>query len=429
MRAFFPILGNSANAGRAGIARIMMIAMVGAWLLAVRAMCITDVWDETMALPLYLEGKPFPLSEVFARKIPVFSTRPIPLLLQNAVAHCTGDYRTALVLLRGLNAGLLFASVVLLLATLRRAADFKPWQELVFSVAMLFSASGLITAGWAANAFDAVCLFFLSAGIYFLLRRSFVVAAGFLFGLSLFAKETGVLVFPFVALLAWQRKITVRQFLELLAAAAPLVAAFGCWRWTVAPPGSAKDVHGFVQSEFWPSLSGWLESFWRQNLMRAHQTAAGWLWLAGSLVFLRDRKAQTGAVVLLLASGILYWGMTGGFQDHRVMSSLNFIPRLWLIPAALFLVLVALQKKSALIAALLIPILIGGFGTFRNHVKFQQAYANAQRLASARGSSGQFRVSDSAVSRELYDSHRDILYGKFKHYDAVIQPERGNNDN
>lgn len=351
------------------------------WMAFAIALMIADVWDETNGMLAFSSP-----SMTLGEKIHFVATqslgfwRPIPTLFVATVLHFVRDFDLSWRLLRGVNIVMLLAAVALMIDALRRWTGASARLQFVTTVALLFSASAVITAGWFANVFDASALL-LTAVAAWLLARGHAVAAGVAIGVAFFCKETAALALPFLLMLLVGGHLTLRQALRAGIPAAILGVVYFAIRSQIVPFGSAADVHTFAPDQLWPTIVNLSESFWRQTLEPAGPRFLGFVWLVVSLAALRRPRLIGAALLFLGATAVIYWGMFGEYQNGVLIHHLNFVGRLFLIPAALMLFVLALQRQTVVIAVLCIPIVIGGVTTWRNHAAFQRTYQRIYRSA------------------------------------------------
>jgi hypothetical protein len=384
------------------------LAAIAIWLLFAVRLMIADVWDETNGMLAFsspatsLADK---LQFVLTRSLGFW--RPIPTLLVAIVLHFVRDFGVSWKVLRAVNIGLLLGALYVLLHALTVAggrltgssstANRLPATLTVdggrptgssstvnrppatlFTIAFLFSGSAVIAAGWFANIFDAAALLMLSVGLSLLLRGR-ALAAGVVFGVAFFCKESAALGLPFLLVLFASGTITFRQALRAGIPATILGAIYFVIRSKIVSFGGAGDIHGFDASQFLPTIVNLGESFWEQNLKGFG--LLGFLWLAISLAALKRPRLIAAALVFLLATAVIYWGMFNEYQNGILVHHLDFIGRLYLVPASLMLFLLALERRTLAIAVLLIPIVFGGFVTWRDHARFQRMYKRIYRTA------------------------------------------------
>lgn len=362
------------------IATAVAIAL---WIaLAVRLM-IADVWDETNGMLLFSSS-----AMTLAEKLRFTLTqslgfwRPLPTLVLASILHVVPDFGISWRILRALNIAALLASLGFLVDALRQWRGSEDRRTtFVLTIAFLFSSSSVITAGWFANAFDASALLLICAGLS-LLARDRSIAAGVVFGLAFFCKETAALTLPFLVVLFVAQRIHLRETLRAGVPAAILGAIYFAIRSKIVPFGSAGDVHGFAPEQIGPTIVNLAGSFWLQSMKQSSFAFLGIAAMIGSLIALR-RPRVIGIVVLFYAGvGVIYWGMFNEYQNGVLMHHVNFIGRLYLVPAAMMLVLLLVERRTLAVALLAIPIVFGAALTWRDHARFQSTYARIYRTAS-----------------------------------------------
>jgi hypothetical protein len=362
------------------------VTAVVVWLILAFRLMIADVWDETNGM-LFFGSASMSLAEKvrFALTQPLGFWRPLPTLLAAVVLHAVPDFDYSWRVMRGINAAMLLGTLALVLAVLRRCrtedeVKVSGPRDLALTIAFLFSGSALITAAWYANVFDAAALLLIASGLLLLFRGRDLMA-GLVIGIAFFCKETAILALPFLVMLFAAGRITLRQTLRAGIPAAAAGAAYFAIRSTIVPFGSEADVHGFAAHELWPTVVNFGESFWRQTLKGSGPGVAGFLWLAFGLASLRRPRLIAATILFLTASCLIYWGMFSEWQNGVLIHHLNFAGRLYLVPVALMLVILAIERRTIAIALLCLPIVYGAFTTWRDHFRFQETYARVYQLA------------------------------------------------
>ena len=390
--------------------RIAAIAVALVWLALVTRLMIADLWDETNGMlafcdPAHTLG--WKMHFVLTQSLGFW--RPLPTLLAALVLHVVRSFDVNWRLLRFVNAAELLGSVALLTGAIGRWSGRDERRDLVFTVAVLFSGSAIITAGWYANIFDASALLVIAAGLW-LLSRGRAIEAGVVFGVAFYCKETTALIFPFLLVLLAAKRITFRDALRCGIPAAILGAIYFAIRARIVPFGSSGDIHGFPLDQFLPTLIGLCESFWRQTLKGSGPGIVGFLFLAFSLAALRKPLLIGAAALFVLAGAVLYWQMFVHYQDGNLISYLNFFGRLYLIPVTLMLVILAVERRTMAMLVLLIPILFGAVQTYRDHARVQRTYRRIYRTAAE--SKTKPLVVDYA-EKPLHDTVRGVEIGAF----------------
>lgn len=353
-----------------------VVAMVIWVAFAVRLM-IADVWDETNGMLAFSNPAMSLGSKLqFVLTHSLGFWRPLPTLFVVAVLHAVPDFDVSWRVLRAVNIVLVLAAVQVLLTTIETRGALR----FITTVAMLFSGSAVIVAGWFANIFDATALLQIAIAIRLLLRDH-AIAAGVLIGIAFFCKETTALALPFLVILYAAGRIDFRSLLRAGIPASVLGAIYFALRSKVVPFGGAGDVHGFVLEQFLPTVIHLSESFWRQTLKGPGPGLLGFAFLLISLGSLRRPRLIAAALLFLSAAVVIYWGMFGIYQDGVLIHHLNFVGRLYLVPVTLMLFLLALERRTLAIAVLCIPIVYGGITTWRDHARFQRMYKRIYRVA------------------------------------------------
>ncbi|MFP5247436.1 MAG: glycosyltransferase 87 family protein, partial [Thermoanaerobaculia bacterium] len=188
--------------------RVALWALVAVWVLFAVRLMIADVWDETNGM-LAFSSDAMTLTQklqfVLTKSLGFW--RPLPTLLVTVILHFARDFDVSWRILRSLNVLFLLGAVFLFLKAVPRNA------QLVFTIAVLFSGSAVITAGWYANIFDASVLLLTALATVLLLRKR-AIEAGIVMGIAFFCKETAILTLPFLLILFAARQIPFRDALR-----------------------------------------------------------------------------------------------------------------------------------------------------------------------------------------------------------------------
>lgn len=352
-------------------------AAIAIWIVFVVRLMIADVWDETNGM-LAFSGPALSIGAKwqFVLTQSLGFWRPLPSLLVASILHFITDFDVSWRILRAINIAMIVAAVHVLL----RALDAKGPLRFVTTVALLFSGSAVIVAGWFANVFDASVLLLIAIALKFLLRGR-DLAAGVILGIAFFCKETAVLALPFLMILFAAQRITFRQLVRTAIPATILGAVYFAIRAKVIPFGTTGDVHGFASDQLLPTILNLGESFWRQTLKGSGPGILGFLFLAFSLAALRRPRLIAATLAFLGATVVIYWGMLAPYQGDLLIKHLNFIGRLYLVPVSLILFLLALERRTIVIAVLCVPIVFGGYTTWHDHARFQRLYKRIYRVA------------------------------------------------
>jgi Glycosyltransferase family 87 len=392
--------------------------VIAIWVIFMIRLMIADVWDETNGM-LAFSSAAMSLGEKlrFVLTQSLGFWRPLPTLLIATVLHFVPDFDASWRILRGINIALIVAPVLVLVDT----TEAKGALRFAMTVALLFSGSAVIAAGWYANMFDASALLLIAIALHLLLRGR-AVAAGVLLGIAFFCKETTALALPFLLMLLAAGRITFRQSLRTGIPAAILGAIYFALRAKIVPFGSAGDVHGFAASELLPTIGNLAESFWRQSLKGSGPGILGFLFLAVSLIALRRPRLIAAAFAFLGATVVIYWGMFGLWQDGTLIHHLNFVGRLYLVPVALMLFMLALERRTLVIAVLCLPILYGGFTTWRDHARFQRMYKRIYRTAH---DAGEKPLVLHFPTKPLDDTVRGVKIGDYPAAAVIVNAKTG----
>ncbi len=417
-------------------------AAIGIWIVFAVRLMIADVWDETNGMLAFSSA-----AMTLGQKLELVLTkslgfwRPLPTLIVTLVLHFVTDFDVSWRVLRAVNVALLLGTLAMLLKTLsvvggqlsvlsgagepaqttdnRQPTTRSSQLATLFTVAFLFSGSAVITAGWYANMFDASVLLLLTIGLSLLLRGK-DVAAGVVFGVAFFCKESAALVLPFLVVLFAAGRISFRQALRAGIPAAILGAIYFVIRSKIVPFGGEGDIHGFAPQALVPTFVSLAESFWEQTLKS--RGFLGFFWLALSLAALKKPRLIAAVLLFFSATAIIYWGMFAQYQDGVLIHHLDFIGRLYLVPVTLVLFLLALERRTLAIAVLLLPIVYGGIVTWRDHARFQRMYKRLYSTA-MRGNVKPLTVQFPA--KPLDDTVRGVKIGDIPEASVTIVPETG----
>jgi hypothetical protein len=146
------------------------------------------------------------------------------------------------------------------------------------------------------------------------------------------------------------------------------------------PLGSEQDVHGFSTIQLLPTLQAYFESFWWQTMKRDGISLLGFIWLLISLLALKGLINKIAFIILMMLPVIMYLGMFS-YQNNVLMTHLNFVGRLYLVPMVLSLLMLIMWGRMSLFIILLIPVLWGAQQTYTDHSNFQTVYQKIYELA------------------------------------------------
>ena len=401
--------------------RAATVVLVFVWLLAVGRWMVADVWDETNALVAF-GSSTWTTGEavrfVLTQSMGIW--RPLPSALAVLVIRGVGDPERAWVVMRVLNVVLLISSLGLLVMAMNRWAGVSWRRTALFVLAFLYSAGALIVAGWFANLFDAWTLLLIALGVVLMSRERFV-AAGIAFGISFYCKETAALSLPMLVLFAAAGYLNLRQALRAGVPAAALGAIYFLLRHRVIPFGSSADTHQFLAADFFPTIVGLSESFWRQTMWGEGPGILGFLWFAFSVAVMPGWRTRGAFLLLVLATAVIYWQMFSIYQNEVLIHYLMFVGRLYLIPVVMVLFVLAMKREWAL-AVLAVPLLAGAIATYTRYERFQESYREIYRHA-ARSTARPVRIH--FPMKPLSDPVRGLEIGDLPDASLVLDPASG----
>lgn len=398
-------------------------AALAVWLVLVTHLMVADVWDETNGMLAFSSSAQTlgrKLAFVFLHSVGFW--RPVPTALAAFVLHFVTNFAVSWRVLRCLNIALLLAGLALFLRAIDAWTERDERARFLVTIAMLFSGSGIIVAGWYANIFDASVFVLLALGLL-LQTRGRHVEAGVVYGVAFFCKETTVLILPFLLVLVAAGRLRVRDAIRAAVPATLLgIAYFALRHVTVGPLGNPGDTHTFDPAVYVPTLLGTLDAFWRQTMKANGPGILGFVWMAFSIAVLRRPRLIAAWLVFVVAVTVIYWGMLNQYQHGIVISHIDFIGRLFCVPAALAIFLLAIERRRHALALLLIPIVLGGAATYHDHLRFQRVYKRVYRTA-AEAKVRPLRVLlPIAPTKPLDDTVRGIRIGVFPDANVRIDP-------
>ncbi|MEK7989606.1 MAG: hypothetical protein VSS52_001245 [Thiotrichaceae bacterium] len=390
------------------------------WLILLKPLMIIDVWDESNFLIYFYSQS----NSLWEKLIIIWTQplgnlyRPIPISIATLVLEQTTFSGSAWHILRMVNIGLLLSTLIFILQVFQRW-QLKAYLFPIFTILFLFSSSGLITATWYANLFDASSLFLLSLALLLLSYQAFFLA-GVAVGMSFFCKEINLIFIPFLIILYLNQKMDLKSLIKLFSTAFILGGSYWILRFTMIDLGSEADIHDFAFNKFLPSFIGFIDSFWWQNMLREHADWIGITCFGLSLLAFKTYLNRLLFMGLLLMTMFIYWGMFAYYQ-HDVISHLNFIGRLYLIPVTLLLIGLALWARPIIFLLIAIPILFGGWQTYQAHQRFQTTYLEIVELAQQQ----QDMLFVDYKDNPLYDSFRNIQIGDYPNAKYKINLKTG----
>jgi hypothetical protein len=352
------------------------------WICLMHGLMIIDVWDETNIF-IVLDTPPF-ATNTFSKSVSYIWTHFLGLYrpLATTILLVGGKWGLGFIELRYVNALFLVMGIGLFAIALKRHFAVPSLWVVIFALLTLTSASTVITIGWFANIFDASCLFFIALGFILILEKKNVWGC-IAVGLAFFCKEIAILSIPFLFILKNQNKLSWKSLWIIVASILMIAMCYGFIRQSVVPLGSETDIHKFSKDVFLSSTSIFMESFWLQNTKLdpdSFQRYIGYLFFVFSFLCAPGYKNKLIFTSIFLTSAVAYWGMFA-YQSDNVVSSLNFVGRLYLIPSTLILFLLIADRRRIGVLVLAFPIIVGAVGTYRDHVRFQELYQSIFAMA------------------------------------------------
>jgi hypothetical protein len=392
-------------------------SLIAVWLIAIARLFIADVWDETNGLVVFAKdaGSIGHLIQVIL-KTPLPFWRPIPTIFVACVVHVL-PADVAWPLLRILNIAMIIATLFILLRVLDRWNGPSPRRDALLTLTILFSGGAIIVATWYANIFDASAMLLLACGIAWLSRERFI-AAGVVFGVAFFFKETAAMSLPFLLMLLAMKQISFRGAIRSGVPAAIIGGIYFALRSIVVPFGSASDTHQFHVAKFVPTLAGYAGTFWVESLWTSSALVPGFIFLAFAIAVMRGWPLRLAFIASVLFASVMYLEMFGMFQKPELMHHLMFVGRLYFIPVTLTLVVLALDRREWALAVLAIPLIAGAAITYTHYEKFQRSYRNIYRHTTK-------PVRVFYPQKPLHDPHRGIEIGDLPDATIRIDPVNG----
>jgi hypothetical protein len=411
--------------------RAARYAALALWLVLVIRLMVADVWDETNGMLAFGSAsamKTLGQKLAFALTQSVGFWRPLPTAFAAFVLHFVTNFAVAFRLMRCVNIALLLTAVALLLRALDTWAGRDERTRLIVTVAVLFSGSGIIVAGWFANIFDATALALLALGLL-LQARGKHLEAGVVYGVAFFCKETTALILPFLVVLLAAGRIRFRDALRAGIPATLLgIIYFALRHKIVGPLGNPGDTHPFDPHVYGATVLGVLDTFWRQTLKANGPGVVGFLWTALSVAVLRRPRLIAAWLLFLVGVSVIYWGMLNQYQHGILISHVNFNGRLYCIPVALAIFLLAIEHHRNALAILLIPIILGAAATYRDHLHFQRVYKRIYRTARGAQVKPLKVLLPTDPTKDLDDPVRGIRIGILPDANIRIEPRNGTID-
>jgi hypothetical protein len=403
--------------------RAARYAAIAVWLILVIRLMVADVWDETNGMLAFSSA-----SQTLGQKLAFAFTkslgfyRPLPTALAAAVLHFVTNFAVSFRLLRFINIALLLAGLAFLLRAIDAWTERDERMRFLVTIALLFSGSGVIVAGWYANIFDASAFALVALGLL-LQARGRHVEAGFVYGAAFFCKETTALILPFLVVLLAAGRIRFRDAVRTAIPALAFGAVYFALRHNIVGTlGSAGDTHTFDPHVYGATLLGTLDSFWRETLKGDRPGVLGIAWTVLSIAVLRRPRLIAAWLLFLVGVSVIYWGMLNQYQHGIVIHHLNFIGRLYCIPVALAVFLLAIERRRHALALLLIPIVLGAAATYHDHLRFQRLYKRVYRIASEAKEKPLRVLLPIETTKDLNDTVRGVRVGIMPDAQIRIEP-------
>jgi hypothetical protein len=195
-----------------------------------------------------------------------------------------------------------------------------------------------------------------------------------------------------------------------------LFVAYLVLRLVVVTPGVATDLREFSAAGILTACYLLPETLWWQVAHVPIPWIGAMLSIA-AICLLRSAPARAGAVAVLALAAAIY-GQIVRVGPAPLLSPDNFIGRLYLVPAAIVLLLVALFGRRWAIALLIVPLTWGAVVTADRHIRFQKAYRAVYEVAEQ--SQDDVLLVDCPRyrgSEHLFHAYRGVKFGHFP--DAV----------
>jgi hypothetical protein len=409
--------------------RAARYAAIALWLILVVRLMVADVWDETNGMLAFSSASQTlgqKLAFVFTKSLGFY--RPVPAAVAATVLHFVTNFAVSFRVLRCVDITLLLIGLACFLRAIDAWSERDERMRFLVTIALLFSGSGVIVAGWYANIFDASVFALVGCGLL-LQARGRHLEAGFVYGAAFFCKETTALIFPFLVVLLATGRIRFRDALRTAVPALLLGGIFFALRHEiVGPVGNAGDVHTFDPHVYGATLLGMLDSFWRETTKGDGPGVLGIAWTVLSIAVLRRPRLIAAWLLFLASVSVIYWGMLSQYQHGILISHLNFIGRLYCIPVALAVFLLAIERRRHALALLLIPIVLGAAATYHDHLRFQRVYKRVYRIASEAHGKPLRVLLPTEPTKPLDDTVRGIRVGILPDANIRIDPRNGTID-
>ncbi|MFN2239331.1 MAG: hypothetical protein ABR524_08060 [Thermoanaerobaculia bacterium] len=386
-----------------------VVPIVLLWLLVLVWLQIADVYDETTGLVIFHDSpRPLTTTLVSVWTSAIGLWRPLPTAVAASVLKLVPDRDAAWIAMRWINAAAFLAGLGILHLLLMRSGVRDRWRHAALAGGVLLSGSGILAGSWYASLFDVSVMILIAAGLW-LAADERPVLAGLAIGLAFFCKENAVLGIVFLFALPLLVPVSRRTVAISSGLATSLGAAYFLLRSRRVAFGSEADMHQFVPTELVPTAIGFAQSFWTQVMKGDGPSILGIAVFVVGFIGLRGNRERAVLAALFGLSVGLYWGMLDEYQNGVLISHLNFIGRLHLVPVGLALLLLTARGRSFAVAAVVAALLVGGALTAHDHQRFQRSYGNLYELAA--GTPGHLEVHEPL--NPLTDPSRELRLGSF----------------
>jgi len=392
------------------VARVLVVLI---WIGVVAALMVTDLWDESRGLVL---ADRLDFVELIRTTTVQESTgegvlfRPLPFVVFAAVAKSLTSFELVWRAMRVVCAACVVASVLLLGNAIQRLGRRDGVLQLTVDVALLWSGAAIITASWFANLFDAMALLGVAVGIALLSRRA-GLSAGLAIGAGVFCKEIALIALPVVAALGWAHVVPKREAGRALLAAGASVTFYLILRALIVPPGSMSDVHQLTAGGFLTALARLPETLWWQ-VADVPVRGVGTVLAVVGFMTLGSWGVRAGAVAVWVTSSLMY-GTLIHLGPSPLLSPDNFIGRLYLVPWAMLVLLIAVGGRRWVLLLALAPLTWGAWVTVDRHLRFQSVYVEVYTAAMTTAETP-MRVDCRLYAEPFHHRLRGVEFGRFE---------------
>jgi hypothetical protein len=235
-------------------------------------------------------------------------------------------------------------------------------------------------------------------------------------GIAFFFKETVAIALPLLVLLIAIDHLRIKDAIKTAVPTVILGVGYFALRSLVVPFGSAADTHQFHVAKFIPTAIALTNTFWTESMWGTGWTILGFLWFVFSIAAMRGWRGRLAFLAYVAALVVMYLEMFGWQQE--LISHLMFIGRLYFVPVALVLFVLALDRRWWALPVLAIPLLIGAIVTYRHYDRFQHAYRNIYRHTTK-------PIRIFYPQKPLHDPRRSIEIGDLPEAEWAIDPLTG----